>query len=437
MRKSVTLIAAASVAAAFGFEAAAHDHTVPRGRLIFADHEKPVVSILDLDTFQVTHRFDVPKPNPVLTMAEGGRYVVIKTGDDAGTVRLLDTGLIRESHGDHDDIDKAAPKMLDLSLSGERPAHVVSDEGWLAVFFDGPRPWEKRVDARAVLLKLNSLDKAQPIRDEWVGQGPQHGIAIPLGRNQWLISVPKEAYVRGEDRSVSSRPDGFQILERKDKAWRTVASFNDAANKERSCKEFHGHASLDGAHAFGCHQTIAGDERSDGGVLIVEKTGGRWSSRKLGYPDARRASTIKAREASTHMVANYGLKGPYNAFLRIDPKAKTLTAADVFAVPDNQPICQYEIARDGKRVANLTPDGKLRIHEIAPAWRQVASFDAVPAFDCQYGAATPTPSLAIVGDSAFVSDPVNRRIREFHISTLAAGLDAPVDGMPANLATAD
>src|SRR5918999_1186494 len=105
--------------------ALAHDHKVLRGRLVFADHEKPVVSILDLDTFEVTHRFAVPRQNPGLTTTEDGRYVVIKTGDDAGTVRILDSGLTRESHGDHDDIDKAPPKMLDLATTGERPAYVL------------------------------------------------------------------------------------------------------------------------------------------------------------------------------------------------------------------------------------------------------------------------------------------------------------------------
>lgn len=422
---------------ALGSAAAAHDHKVLRGRLIFADHEKPVVGVLDLDTFEVTHRFDVPKPNPGLAMAEGGRYVVIKTGDESGLVRLLDTGLTRDPHGDHDDIVKSEPRMLDISLTGERPAHVVSEKGWLAVFFDGPRPWEKRVDARAALVRLDSLDKGKPVQDEWVGRGPQHGIAIPLGRDQWLISAAKDAYVKGDDRNVSSRPDGFTLLERKDKGWTAAASFNDVANVQASCKEYHGHASLDDIHAFGCNQTIDGDARSDGGVLIIEKTGGRWTSRKIAYPDGRRSSTIKSRDGGAYMVANYGLKGPYNALLRIDPKSGALAASDVFTVPGDQPVCQYEIAPGGKRVVNLTPDGKLRIYEITPAWKEIAQFDATPAFDCQYGAPTPTPGLALVGDSAFVSDPVNRRIREFHITALKQGLDATIDGMPANLASGD
>jgi hypothetical protein len=421
--------------ATFVSAAAAHDHKVQRGRLIFADHEKPVVSILDLDTFQVTHRFDVSKQNPTLATIADGRYVVIKTGDDAGTVRFLDTGLIRESHGDHDDIEKSEPKLLEIALTGDRPAHVISQNGWVAVFFDGPRPWEKKVDAKAALIRLNTLADKKPHVADWTGSGAQHGIAVPLGRDQWLISVAKPAYVKGDDKSVSSRPDGFQVLQFTKAGWKPGASFNDLSSTQRSCKEFHGHAWLKNVHVFGCHQRIDGSERSDGGMLVVEREkSGAWTSRKIAYPDDRRASTIKSAEGGRYMVANYGLKAPYDALLRVDPKAKTIAEADAFAVPDGQPACQYEVAPGGKRVVNLTPDGKLRLYDIAPQWKQAAAFDAVPAFDCQYGATTPTPTLAIIGDSAFISDPINRRIREYYLNTMKQGPDAPIDGMPANIA---
>src|SRR5690606_3614648 len=126
----------------------------------------------------------------------------------------------------------------------------------------------------------------------------------------------------------------------------------------------------------------------------------------------------------------------YDAFLRIDPKEKVVNITDVFQVPGNQPVCQYEVTSNGKRIANLTGDGKLRVYDVAPDWKQVAEFDAVPAFDCAYGAKTPTPSLAIVGENAFISDPVNKRIREYSLGNLQQGLDLPVEATPGNVATA-
>lgn len=406
----------------------AHDHAVLRGRLIFSDFEKSVVRVLDLDTGEVTHTFDVPKPRAGFATVEGGRYVVIKTGDDAGTLKILDTGLVIDEHGDHNDIEKNPVKMLNLAFTGDKPAHVVSENGWLALFYDGQRPWDRKSDPKAVLIETKTLSSKKPNIDTWQSPAPQHGIAIPLGRKQWLLSVPNPAYAKGGDRSASSRPNGFEIVER-GKDWKVVASFNDASKAEASCALFHGHASLNNVHAFGCK------EGDDGGVLVVERAkSGKWNARSIKYPDERRTSTLKAREGGRYMVGNYGLKAPYDALLRVDPKAKTLADKDVLAVPGGQSACQFELSSNGKRVANLTPDGKLRVYDLVPDWKEVASFDAVAAFDCAYDARTPAPSLAVIGNSAFVSDPANARIREFHLDGLKQGLDMPVGGVPANIA---
>lgn len=413
----------------------AHDHPVSRGRLVFADHEKPVVSILDLDDFKITHRFPVPKANPGFSTVEEGRFIVVKTNDDHGTLNLLDTGVTRESHGDHIDVNKGPAKMLGLSFSGDRPAHVVSDYGWLALFYDGHRPWERSSDAKAVLIDINTLEWSKPTVHTWKSPAPQHGIAIPVGKGEWIISTPNPAYAKGDDQKASSRPNGFEVLDQAQE-WQLLASFNDVTRPDKSCALFHGHASLLNRHVFGCNAALANSPLSDGGVLILERDGnGKWGSRKLAYPDGRRSSTIKAIPANTYMVANYGTDGqPSDALLRIDPKASSISIADVFTVPGGQPVCQFELAPDGKRVVNLTSDGTLRVYDIAPVWKQTVAFAAVPAFDCAYGAKTPTPTLAIVGDSAFVSDPTNRRIREYHLNTLRQGLDVQIDGMPANIA---
>ncbi|WP_293810625.1 hypothetical protein [uncultured Bosea sp.] len=419
----------------FASAALAHDHVPLRGRLVFADHEKPVVRILDLDSGEVTHSFDVPKANPGFAGVSGGRYVVVKTGDEAGTLRILDTGLIAESHGDHVDLDKAPPKLLDFSVKGDRPAHVLSGHGQLALFYDGLRPWEGKSEPKAVLIAIDSLAKDKPAVTVWPSPAPQHGVAVPLGSRQWLMSIPNPAYAKGDDRSASPRPNGFEILA-EGKGWKRIVLFDDAGKPEASCKLFHGSAEARGGrHVFGCA------EGEGGGLLVLSKAGQGaatgWSGRKLSYPDERRVSALKSREGGRHLVGNYGLKAPYDALLRIDPEAKALTAEDVLGVPGGQAACQFELGGNGNRLANLTPDGKLRIYEIAPAWKELAAFDAVPAFDCAYGAKTPTPSLAVIGGSAFVSDPTNGRIREFHLDTLKQGLDMPVSGMPANLAGSD
>lgn len=433
MRSALTV--AVALAASISSSGLAHDHPTSRGRLIFADHEKPEIGVLDLDEFQVTHRLPVPKPNAGFAAVKGGRYIVVKTNDEAGTLQILDTGVTREQHGDHVDLSKGPLKMLGVSFTGDRPAHVVSDYGWLALFYDGQRPWERPSDPKAVLLDIATLDAAIPTRLTWKSPAPQHGIAIPVGKNEWIMSLPNPAYAKGDDQKASSRPNGFAVLDQS-RQWQTVASFNDLSRPDRSCKLYHGHAALGGKHVFGCHMAVPDSPMSDGGVLILERDAqGSWGSRKLSYPDARRSSTLKATPASTYVIGNYGADGrPYDALLRIDPTAARLSDADVFPVPGTQPVCQFEPTPDGKRVVNLTADGMLRVYDVAPVWQEVARFTAVPAFDCAYGAKTPTPSLAVVGTSAFVSDPVNRQIREYHLNTLQQGLDAKIDGIPTNIA---
>lgn len=425
----LTPLRAACLAAAgfLALPASAHDHAALRGRLVFADHEKAVVRVLDLDKGEVTHEFPVPKANPGFAMTDGGRFLVVRTGDEAGTLRFLDTGLRYESHGDHIDVEKGDVRMLDIAILGDRPAHVISKNGAVALFYDGLRPWEGKSDPKAVFVDLKSLDAGKPVLDVWRSPAPQHGIAVPLGRGQVLLSQPNPVYAAGNDRSASSRPDGFVIADQR-KGWRTIADLNDTAKPAASCRLYHGYAEAAGNHVFGCA------EGDGGGMLVLNRQGNTWKARKLAYPDARRVSTLKSASGSPIVVGNYGSKSPYDALIRVDPAARALSLSDVQPVPGGQPACQFEVVPGGKRVANLTPDGQLRIWEMTPTWREVARFDAVAPFDCAFGAKTPTPALAIVGESVFVSDPLNGRIREYHLNTLKQGLDMPVGGMPANLA---
>ncbi|MCG7393993.1 hypothetical protein MHY87_13865 [Microvirga sp. ACRRW] len=423
-------LACGAAIAALSSPVLAHDHQTSRGRLVFADHAQPKVYVLDLDSGEVTDSFDVPRANPSFSATENGRYVVITTGEP-GIVKFLDTGLSFESHDDHMDIDKGKVRMLDFTLSGDKPSHVVSENGWVAVAFDGVKPWERASDPKAVFIKLDSLSKAKPVTKTWKSPAPQHGIAVPLGGDRFLVSTPNEAYAKG-DQSASSRSNGFEILD--GKSWKVTASFNDLSDAARSCKAYHGHGSSNGVHVFGCAEGVKDDPKSGGMLALVKQGKNAWQARRIAYADERRTSTIKGRDEGSFMVGNYGSKSPYDALVRIDPKKNALTSADVLPLPGGQAVCKFELSQSGRHVASLTADGKLRVFEIAPAWKEVASFDAVPAFDCAYGARTPTPSLAVIGDNAFVSDPVNKRIREYSFTNLKQGLDIPVDAVPANIA---
>ncbi len=437
-RKTIRILLLSGTLPLVAGTALAHDHEVLRGRLLFADHEKSVVRVLDLDSGAVTDTIETTKPNVSLMPTNGGRFFVIRTGDEKGTVQFIDSGLFHERHEDHADIEKGPVKRLGLTLTGDNPAHVVSENGWVSVFYDGKRPWLGKSEPKVVSIKLDTFEQSEPLAVVWPSPAPQHGIAVPIGKDEWLMSISKESYAKAtsEDKTITSRPNGFQILDRT-KNWNSVATFNDPSDRSRFCKEYHGHASLNGTHVLGCNSKLGDSSLSDGGLLMIEKDpAGRWSSRKLDYPDERRASTIKGSGKGQYVVANYGGKAgaPFAALLRIDPKAKSLSMKDVFTIPEKRDVCQYEVTGDGKSVVNLTSDGKLRVYELAPEWKEMATFEAVMPFDCAWDAKTPSPSLTIVGNSAFVSDPDNGRIREFYLNGLKQGLDYSVGGKPTRIA---
>jgi hypothetical protein len=409
----------------------AHDHAVLRGRLVFAYADRPAIGILDLDSGDVTHRFDVPNPNPRMVLGSEGRYVYILTGDPQGTVRILDAGLRFDSHGDHVDVEKGPVKLLDFAVSGTRPSHVNSATGWTVVFFDGRRGEQAEpsstMAARATAIDVTSLGRGKPRAFELQTSEPQHGLAVPLGDRLFAVSAPNPAYARFEA-NAGSLPIGI-VLRRADKA-QPIAAFDGSAKRNPSCPQIHGHAAVGRTHVFGC-----GGE-TEAGVLVLQRAGRSWKGVKRAYPDNRRTSTLRAHEAAQFAIGNYGTSGNYRGLIRIALQSNApLRKEDVFPIPGDQTVCEFAVHRE--RVVNLTSDGKLRIYRYAPEWSEQASFDAVAPFDCAFDAREAKPSLAILGDRAFISDPRERRIREFDLKSLKQGLDLPVDGAPGNLAAAD
>jgi hypothetical protein len=424
-----TILLAIGLTVSIATKALCHDHAVSRGRLVFAYADRAAIGVLDLDSADITHRFDVPSANPRLVLGHEGRYVYILTGDAQGTVRVLDAGLTFDAHGDHTDVEKGAVKLLDFALSGSRPSHVTGGGGWVAVFFDGQRGDQataaSSVPGKAIAIEVASLARAKPVTLQFETPGPQHGLAVPLGERTFAVSSPNPAYARFEA-NVGSRPLGM-IIRGAGNA-RIAAAFDGSVKGNPSCLELHGHASMGKTHVFGC----GGKD----GVFILQKAGRSWKAVTRTYPDDRRVSTLRARESTRFAVGDYGSPGSYRALIRIHTQsAAPLSEADVFPIPGDQSVCQFAAA--GERVVNLTPDGKMRIYQLAPEWKEIASFEAVAPFDCAFDAKEPRPWLAVLGDRAFVSDPKEKRIREFDLKALKQELDMPIDGAPGYLAKAD
>jgi hypothetical protein len=401
-------------------------HEVPKGRLFFTDDDAPVLRVLDLDEARVTHEVAMPKPSARLVALSGGEYLAASVGDEAGTVLFVDTGLAFEEHGDHRDVEKSEPKLLGLRLSGVKPGHLVEGHGRVAVFYDGGR--EPRVDAVVHLVDLVGLAEAKAPVGRWDSPGPQHGVAVPLRDGRLLVSTPNPAYVAGE-KDASSLPIGFKLLDGKGSV---LAELDRADDPDRRCRGYHGHAAKGELHLFGCFMNEPGHPLADGGILLVRDAETGIGSRKIPYPDGRRVSTL-GYGGGRWFVGNYGKPGDYRAFLRVDPEAAALAAADLMPVAGGQIVCQFTVA--GDRLVDLTADGTLRLYELAD-WREVASRPVVGPFDCAWNAAM-RPELARMGERLFVSDPANGRIHELSAIDLAPLRRLEVGGRPTRMAAPD
>lgn len=401
-------------------------HEVPKGRLFFTDNDAPVLRVLDLDEGRITHELAMPKASARLVALSGGEYLAVSVGDEAGTVLFLDTRLAFEEHGDHRDVAKSEPKLLDPRLSGVKPGHVVEGHGRVAVFYDGGR--EPRVDAVVHLVDLVGLAEARAPVGRWDSPGPQHGIAVPLREGRLSVSTPNPAYVAGE-KDASSLTIGFRV---RDAQGALLAELDRAGDPDRRCRGYHGHAAKGELHLFGCFMNEPGHPLADGGILLVRDGEKGIESRKIPYPADRRVSRF-AHGGGRCFVGNYGKPGDYRAFLRVDPEGPGPSPADVLAVPGGRAVCQFAMA--GDRLVNLTPYGMLRLRDVE-GWKERAARPVVAEFDCAWNAAM-RPELALAGDRVHVSDPGRGVIHEFSANDLSPLRRLEVGGRPTRMAGVD
>ncbi|MEG8236312.1 hypothetical protein, partial [Pseudomonas orientalis] len=130
----LTASAIAMAAVLAGGSAKAEDD-VTAWRLFVSDHAAPVVNVIDALDGDKLASFKVKGPAS-LYRSESGETVYAVQGAD-GTVSAISSGVSFHDHGDHADIDIDDAKLLDVSLTGTKPAHFVERQGNIAQWFDG------------------------------------------------------------------------------------------------------------------------------------------------------------------------------------------------------------------------------------------------------------------------------------------------------------
>jgi zinc transport system substrate-binding protein len=281
---------------------------------------------------------------------------------DAGQVRLLDTGVVAEDHGDHSAMSLQASALLPGAASGDRPVHFNMDAARVAVFWDGTgiaTLHDASAAATGDLAPVMTIQRG----------APHHGVAVPVGAFTIATVAPE-----GE-----GLPDVLAVLG------------PDGAELSRvDCLNLHGEGKPGGYVALGCED----------GVAIFDTSVTPPAGRFVAYPEeAPAAGMIRQLLGPRDTMALVGNRGAAHMAI-FDPSSETgdfvfaeFPAARMAWALDATGMEGFAILADGRLVRFSALTG--RILGQAPGVTRVYSMEQ--------GAVR--PMMAVAGRRVAVSDP--------------------------------
>lgn len=287
-----------------------HDHI-----LVFDLGEKEVIADLHVESV-VTGLYTTTNK----------RYAIAVQGGDNGVVNFIDSGVEWESHGDHGHLHLSDPKVLDLELSGARPAHVTTHGDKTVIFFDGI---EGNVPAEIRLLTDAGI-AAGTVLATHHDSIRQHGAAQAW--DDYLIStvrLPEE-----------SGPTQILVSERHGDHFHAETLFDQP---EHACPQLHGSAQNSGYIAFGC-----GD-----GVLLVEAHGDHFHAHKIAS-STRISSVFSDADSISFVGAGRNSNDDPISLFAINPVTETIAPIAYDKTPR-----AYAFAEDGELFLVLDTEGGL------------------------------------------------------------------------------
>ena len=366
--------------------AGAHDHAAV-WRIFVADHAEPVVRAVDLEHAEVVDAFALDAP-AALRLSSSGR-LVFAAQRNGGTVAVIDTGVAREAHGDHDDVTISPPSLLDVAVQGAKPVHVVDHDGRTAIFFDDEGV--ARIVTEAALLAGDATV------EEVATAAPHHGVALTIGAHV-VVSVPHP-----ED--PSKLPIGVEVRD----------ATGARVGETHGCPDLHGEASAGAAVVvIACGTGVLRIEPGKDGPDIA------FVPYPAGMPEGK-ATTLIANETIRWFVGNWGRDG----LVSIDPWAGTFTHARL-------PVRRVHFAADPERprfAYVFTEDGALHRFDALNA-EITASLPLTEPYSMDGHWSDPRPRIAVAGDTIVVSDPLSGLLRLVDAKTFAETGTIAVPGKP-------
>lgn len=353
--------------------------------------------LLDTEDFEIHSAFETPVS--ALAFAPDTRHVFVNHREN-GKVRLLDTGVWSEPHGDHSDSFVEQPALSDFEISGDEPTHFVNHGGQTAIYYDG--------DGKVEIYAGNELSSEQPVTAKTTLQTPaHHGVAVPLSDGSILASYTPED-------NPQPLPEG-------------IALFTADGTEElrfTTCPGLHGEAS----GGIGDYETIGFG--CEGSVLLYHPA--EKSTTELALPDTdARVGSLKGNHASDYLLGNYSSKT--NAAVNtkislVNLQDRSLSTIELGTEYTSSMIVDKELGYV------LGKDGTVYVVDLVEqaVISTIAAIDPIaPAEGHGHGA--PSPAMALVESTLFITDPVAKTLTQVDILSKSAAVVQTFDTAPVAL----
>jgi len=382
-----------SLALLLGAGMAQADENVEVWRLFIADHTLPAVQVVDVESGTVLKKFDIANYASLAT-SESGR-LVFAVQREADMVHIINSGIALEEHGDHRDVDISDPKLVDWTLKGRVPGHVVSHGDHIAIFYD-------REDHFQILHESELLRGDKRVLDFNNG-GAHHGVAVGL-KKHILVSVPN---LQAEKKPEDLPPRyGLRVIDVK----------GNEVQAALPCTGLHGEAVSGSLVAFGCVE----------GVLIATENGNSAPDLKMleygaDLPEGR-VSTLLGAKSMQFFLGNYSAK----QLALIEPESD-----QPFALLD-LPTRRVDFVLDPAKPQNayiLTEDGQLHLLDVLKR-EIVKSVKVTEPYSMDGHWRDPRPRLAVADHLIALTDPKQGLVRLIDSDDLQEKQTIKVEGQP-------
>ena len=282
-----------------------HDHGDDHeghGRLVVTNNLTQEALVYDLEDGSMLDAFALGSAPSAVYGSASYRYAVL-VNRDGDEVNFLDGGLWQEDHVDHLHDYEEAPVMLDYSLTGSRPTHVVNHEDQLAIFYDGDSATATPASI-SVVTDMDITDENEtPASIDFATN--MHGVAEPRGEH--LLA----SWRRDDAETTSGNPvlpDQVAVYHLHD------GEYEQEQILDVACPDLHGAAQNEDFVIFGC---------SDG-VLLAHEHEGEYEAEKIlnseDVAEGLRIGSIYGHEESGQFIGMASAHGGASVqWFSIDP----------------------------------------------------------------------------------------------------------------------